>query len=165
MNFRPSLLLLALLASGCASVPDAPTVTIRSEPVAVPSAVSDDKKPEKDDAMKPPAGQIAGEGAGSQKAADKKSPSSTRLFPGNDQFFKRDIGPQADPVLATGDKVALNFENATVGNLARLGIQSGVAGKYHATLLARSVMLAKHGRIGGNRSKCADHAAFIKRTV
>ncbi len=118
MNIRPSLLLLALLASGCASVPDAPTVTIRSEPAAAPSVVNEDKRPEQDDAIKPSAGPLAGGDAGSQKAVDKKSSSSSRLFPGNDQLFKRDIGPRVDPVLATGDKVALNFENATVGNLA-----------------------------------------------
>ena len=118
MNIRPSLLLLALLASGCASVPDAPTVTIRSEPVAAPSVANEDKKPKQDDDIKPSARQLAVGGSESQKATDKKTPSSSRLFPGNDQLFKRDIGPQVDPVLATGDKVALNFENATVGNLA-----------------------------------------------
>ncbi|MGP1691082.1 MAG: type II secretion system secretin GspD [Giesbergeria sp.] len=47
-----------------------------------------------------------------------KPETKTRIFPGNDQLFKRDIGPQADPVLARGEKVSLNFENITVGNLA-----------------------------------------------
>lgn len=40
------------------------------------------------------------------------------MFPGDDNLFKRSIAPRVDPVLAQGDKVALNFENVTVGNLA-----------------------------------------------
>ncbi|RYF53585.1 MAG: type II secretion system protein GspD [Comamonadaceae bacterium] len=48
----------------------------------------------------------------------KRPPAGSKLFPGDDRLFKRDVGPKVDPVLARGDKVALNFENVTVGNLA-----------------------------------------------
>ncbi|MCO4241358.1 MULTISPECIES: type II secretion system secretin GspD [Acidovorax] len=53
-----------------------------------------------------------------KEQAQKNASSSTKLYPGNDQFFKRDKAPAIDPVLAKGDKVALNFENVTVSNLA-----------------------------------------------
>jgi general secretion pathway protein D len=53
-----------------------------------------------------------------KEQAQKNVSSSTKLYPGNDQFFKRDKAPAIDPVLAKGDKVALNFENVTVSNLA-----------------------------------------------
>jgi len=48
----------------------------------------------------------------------KRSAAGSRMFPGDDNLFKRSIAPRVDPVLAQGDKVALNFENVTVGNLA-----------------------------------------------
>ena len=48
----------------------------------------------------------------------KRFPAGSKLFPGDDKLFKRNVGPKVDPVLARGDKVALNFENVTVGNLA-----------------------------------------------
>lgn len=118
MNIRPSLLMLALLASGCASVPDTPPVTIRTEPVVAPSVAKADRNPEQEETVAPAVAPAAEETA-RPKPAEGKSPSgNTRLFPGDDQLFKRNIGPQVDPVLAKGDKVALNFENATVGNLA-----------------------------------------------
>lgn len=57
--------------------------------------------------------------AGAAKEPEiKRSAAGSRLFPGNDTLFKRSIAPRVDPVLAQGDKVALNFENVTVGNLA-----------------------------------------------
>ena len=117
MNIRPSILLLALLAAGCAST--------QGGPAAVPS--SDSKmEPAKEvaatsvsPAQAVPAAPVAASPAEAAKPpAQKSTPSSTRLFPGNDQFFKRDVAPQVDPVLAKGDKVSLNFENVTVGNLA-----------------------------------------------
>lgn len=118
MNIRPSLLMLALLASGCASVPDTPTVTIRTEPVVASSAAKADKKSKQENAAASAVAQAADEAASPQQAVGKSPSGKTRLFPGDDQLFKRNIGPQVDPVLARGDKVALNFENATVGNLA-----------------------------------------------
>ena len=118
MNIRPSLLMLALLASGCASVPDTPPVTIRTEPVVSPSAAVADKKPEQEDAAVPALANPVDEPTGQKQAGGKSRSGNTRLYPGDDQLFKRNIGPQVDPVLAKGDKVALNFENATVGNLA-----------------------------------------------
>ena len=118
MNIRPSLLMLALLASGCASVPDTPPVTIRTEPVVAPSAAVADKKPEHDAAAVPALANPVDEPTGQKQAGGKSRSGNTRLYPGDDQLFKRNIGPQVDPVLAKGDKVALNFENATVGNLA-----------------------------------------------
>ncbi|KZT16583.1 type II secretion system protein GspD [Acidovorax sp. GW101-3H11] len=48
----------------------------------------------------------------------KRPAGGSRMFPGDDNLFKRSIAPRVDPVLAQGDKVALNFENVTVGNLA-----------------------------------------------
>ena len=48
----------------------------------------------------------------------KAATATTRIFPGNDQLIKANVAPRVDPVLATGDRVALNFENVTVANLA-----------------------------------------------
>lgn len=118
MNIRPSLLMLALLASGCASVPDTPVVTIRTEPTVTPSAAKADQKSKPEDAAAPALATAVEEAASPQQAGGKSPSGNTRLFPGDDQLFKRNIGPQVDPVLAKGDKVSLNFENATVGNLA-----------------------------------------------
>ncbi|WP_343733861.1 type II secretion system secretin GspD [Acidovorax sp.] len=54
----------------------------------------------------------------SREIGAKAATASTRIFPGNDQLIKADVAPRVDPVLATGDRVALNFENVTVANLA-----------------------------------------------
>ncbi|MGB3451613.1 MAG: type II secretion system secretin GspD [Giesbergeria sp.] len=118
MNIRPSLLMLALLASGCASVPDTPVVTIRTEPTVTLSAAKADQKSKPEDAAVPALANPVDEPTGQKQAGGKSRSGNTRLYPGDDQLFKRNIGPQVDPVLAKGDKVALNFENATVGNLA-----------------------------------------------
>lgn len=111
MNIRPSVLLLALLASGCASTqgapaapkPAEPTPAVAVVPVVMPAVATTAPAP----AVSVPKAQ-----------GQKETSSSTKLFPGNDQFIKRDVSPRVDPVLATGDKVALNFENVTVSNLA-----------------------------------------------
>ncbi|MBV7452986.1 type II secretion system secretin GspD [Acidovorax sp. sif1233] len=121
MNIRPSILLLALLAAGCASTQGGPaaapspeqTVAAASDVAASPSPKAAAPVP-----IAPVAPNTAEAAKGAKVPEQKSAPSSTRLFPGNDQFFKRDVAPQVDPVLAKGDKVALNFENVTVSNLA-----------------------------------------------
>lgn len=120
MNLRRSILLLALLASGCASTHDAPAMRPSTEPVG---SVEVDKKPAQPPVA--PASKPAQRVAASSDAAAKTDQAAaapgggnSRVFPGNDQVFKRAIGPQVDPVLATGDKVSLNFENVSVSNLA-----------------------------------------------
>lgn len=144
MNIRPSILLLALLASGCASSqvggaanPPAPPASVTGaghaaqasqegaqaqapvsvgapapapSPAASPTAsASGERQPAS-----------VGDASGAAKAdVDTKPPAATsKLFPGDDKLFKRDVSPKVDPVLARGDRVALNFENVTVGNLA-----------------------------------------------
>lgn len=130
MNIRPSILLLALLASGCASTQGGPAASASSsaEPnpstaAAAPAAPATSAVPAvPGTASAPVANAAAPAAAPASAAADaqppKASSGSTKLFPGNDQLFKRDVAPKVDPVLARGDKVSLNFENVTVGNLA-----------------------------------------------
>lgn len=118
MNIRPSILLLALLASGCASTQGGPAASSSAEPKAAAASVS---APTSTPAVPATAAQgptSAVSVAKEQAQPPKAAPSSTKLFPGNDQFFKRDVAPQVDPVLAKGDKVSLNFENVSVSNLA-----------------------------------------------
>ena len=119
MTIRPTILMLALLASGCASTSGGPAVSanaVDSAGAAVPPAV-----PAVVPKVQPPSVAAlpgsAAEPAAATPAAQKAAAGS-RVFPGNDQFIKRDVAPQVDPVLARGDKVSLNFENVTVSNLA-----------------------------------------------
>lgn len=120
MNIRPSILLLALLASGCASTQGVPAAESSPSP-AVIKAPPPVQEPAPVPAPVVPVASKPQEGVASakEKAPGQQAPSTaTRLFPGNDQLFKRDIAPRMDPVLATGDRVSLNFENVTVGALA-----------------------------------------------
>lgn len=127
MNIRPSILLLALLASGCASTQGGPAASTSTssaaQPVPAAAAVPAVPVPVAAAPTVPAAPVAAGAPAASAAAADSQAPKasssgSTKLFPGNDQLFKRDVAPKVDPVLARGDRVSLNFENVTVGNLA-----------------------------------------------
>jgi len=127
MTFRPSILFLALLAAGCATTQQPPpgslsaqfasakaavtTSNIVTESVPVQEAPLPARETESADATPKDQEQPATE-------PEAKPQTKTRIFAGNDQLFKRDIGPKPDPVLAKGEKVSLNFENATVGNLA-----------------------------------------------
>lgn len=137
MNIRPSILLLALLASGCASSqggpaanpapPPAPVAATggvgvvgnggAQAPVAAPASAAIPAP-----APATPAVAVEEQPAGASGAVsgtEAKQPAATsKLFPGDDKLFKRDVAPKADPVLARGDRVALNFESVTVSNLA-----------------------------------------------
>lgn len=117
MNIRPSILLLALLAAGCASTQGGPAASgIADSKVAVGGAPGPSQPVAA--AAAPVAPSPAPAASAPKEQAQKNASSSTKLYPGNDQFFKRDKAPAIDPVLAKGDKVALNFENVTVSNLA-----------------------------------------------
>ncbi|RZJ62700.1 MAG: type II secretion system protein GspD [Acidovorax sp.] len=144
MNIRPSILLLALLASGYVGAQDGPVpnpasasaaaaaTATPSAAVGAPVAATGGVTPVGAAAMPgaapapaasatpATAASAAAEGAGgAAKDADGKPPAATsKLYPGDDRLFKRDVGPKVDPVLARGDRVALNFENVTVANLA-----------------------------------------------
>lgn len=142
MNIRPSILLLTLLASGCASSQGGPAASPSAPPASVTAAgnaaqVSQESAqaqasvPVAAPALSPAASSTtsaggARESTGASDAsravkadADTKAPAATsKLFPGDDKLFKRDMSPKVDPVLARGDRVALNFESVTVGNLA-----------------------------------------------
>lgn len=122
MNIRPSILLLALLASGCASTqggpaaaPSSPADTKAAAPAAAPAPVTPASAAP---AVPNPAPADAAAKDGAKDPAKKPTTSTSKVFPGNDQFVKGDVAPKVDPVLARGDKVSLNFENVTVGNLA-----------------------------------------------
>lgn len=118
MNIRPSILLLALLAAGCASTQGGPAASgIADSKVAVGGAPGP-SQPVAAAAPAPVAPSPALAASAPTEQAQKNASSSTKLYPGNDQFFKRDKAPAIDPVLAKGDKVALNFESVTVSNLA-----------------------------------------------
>lgn len=119
MNIRPSILLLALLAAGCASTQGGPAASgVADSKVAVGGAPGPSQPVAAAAAPAPVAPSPAPAASAPKEQAQKNASSSTKLYPGNDQFFKRDKAPAIDPVLAKGDKVALNFENVTVSNLA-----------------------------------------------
>lgn len=119
MNIRPSILLLALLAAGCASTQGGPAASgVADSKVAVGGAPVPSQPVAAAAAPAPVAPSPAPAASAPKEQAQKNASSSTKLYPGNDQFFKRDKAPAIDPVLAKGDKVALNFENVTVSNLA-----------------------------------------------
>lgn len=136
MNIRPSILLLALLASGCASSQGGPAANPAPSSVPVVAAggagaVGNDGGQAPVPALSsvsapapalatPATAEVQPAGAsGVASGAEAKRPAATsKLFPGDDKLFKRDVAPKVDPVLARGDRVALNFENVTVGNLA-----------------------------------------------
>lgn len=140
MNLRPSILLLALLASGCANSQVGPAANPPAQPTPI-AAAGDGASASQDGAQVPvpvtspapsqmasPTPSAGGErqdfgasdarGAANADADTKRSAATSKLFPGDDKLFKRDVSPKVDPVLARGDRVALNFESVTVGNLA-----------------------------------------------
>ena len=122
MNIRPSILLLALLAAGCASVNGAPAADDTPAPPAKAVEAQPQKAPGSEAPSRPADAKGSAEAAPSlapDKGAVKEGSSGkSRVFLGDDKVFKRDVAPKVDPVLATGDRVSLNFENVTVGNLA-----------------------------------------------
>lgn len=118
MNIRPSVLLVALLASGCASAQNASSVPVPLQP-REPVAPASLAMPATATTASGPATKGAAPVAStSREIGAKAATASTRIFPGTDQLIKADVAPRVDPVLATGDRVALNFENVTVANLA-----------------------------------------------
>lgn len=123
MNIRPSILLLALLAAGCATgTTSAPLTAASNEALATtaPGGASASGSPaQMPTTVPPPAAQSAVDANASVSEVEiKRSSAGSRIFPGDDRLFKRELAPRVDPVLARGDKVALNFENVTVGSLA-----------------------------------------------
>ena len=130
MNIRPSILLLALLAAGCASTQGGPAAStspaqagaVAAQAPAQPASSAAAQPPAAVAVERAPDGVAAASSASAAPAQDfqaaKPSSGSTKLFLGNDQLVKRDLAPKVDPVLARGDRVSLNFENVTVSNLA-----------------------------------------------
>lgn len=128
MNIRPSVLLLALLAAGCAAPRGGPVAGTPQAPipVPVPAFTANAAEPAQQQApvlVAAPAPPIAAVDSPADTAmpgndAVQKTAPGTRLFPGTDRFLKTDMAPKVDPVLAKGDKVSLNFESVSVGGLA-----------------------------------------------
>lgn len=121
MKMRFSLLYFAILATGCTSMDHA-----RPEDAATPSPRIE-QSPER--SVRPESGArkalpasapvaVKDAVAPARKEQDKHNTSSSHLFPGNDNLFKRDTAPKVDPMLASGEMVSLNFENISVGSLA-----------------------------------------------
>ena len=113
MNIRPSILVLALLASGCASTQGGAASTPAA---AAPAAATSAPALPAGNAV--PATKAEAAKTEAVKAPQTRPAAGSKLFPGDDKLFKRDKAPRVDPVLAQGDRVSLNFENVTVGNLA-----------------------------------------------
>ena len=111
--FRPSLIMLSVLASGCATV-DRGT-SLGSEIPQATEAVSSQAVPQSLPVreVRQPAGAPAGD-----VLAGPDAGAGPRVFPGTDQLVKPGLSPRVDPVLAQGDRVSLNFENVTVSSLA-----------------------------------------------
>ena len=112
MNIRPSILMLALLAVGCASTNGVPSA---NEAVQAPPQVVSLPPVAPVPAVAP---QPVAQSGAPQAQAEPAPTTKAHLFPGNDNQFKPDLKPKADPMLARGDKVSLNFENISVANLA-----------------------------------------------
>lgn len=115
MTFRPTLLLLALLAAGCATAPrepgqsDAATYVV---PPAAPAQAADGAAA----AGRLPAGSEPAR-SGAPAVADDAS-LGNRVYLGDDRVFNPSGKLARDPVLSQGDRVSLNFENVTVSSLA-----------------------------------------------
>lgn len=122
MNIRPSVLLLALLAAGCATTRNESVATPAPSPAAAPAntVMPTVQEPAQNAATEPStvAAESPTEPVTTVKDAGQKMTPGTRLFPGTDRFLKADMAPKMDPVLAKGDKVSLNFESVSVGGLA-----------------------------------------------
>jgi len=118
MTFRPSILFLALLSAGCATTQQPPPDSLSAQFASAKAAVTTSNIVTESVPVEVPLPARAAEPFVAKPEDQAKPETKTRIFPGNDQLFKRDIGPKPDPVLAKGEKVSLNFENATVGNLA-----------------------------------------------
>jgi len=118
MTFRPSILFLALLSAGCATTQQPPPDSLSAQFASAKAAVTTSNIVTESVPVEAPLPARAAEPFVAKPEDQAKPETKTRIFPGNDQLFKRDIGPKPDPVLAKGEKVSLNFENATVGNLA-----------------------------------------------
>ena len=118
MTFRPSILFLALLSAGCATTQQPPPDSLSAQFASAKAAVTTSNIVTESVPVEAPLPARAAEPFVAKPEDQAKPETKTRIFPGNDQLFKRDIGPKPDPVLAKGEKVSLNFENTTVGNLA-----------------------------------------------
>lgn len=118
MTFRPSILFLALLSAGCATTQQPPPDSLSAQFASAKAAVTTSNIVTESVPVEAPLPARAAEPFVAKPEDQAKPETKTRIFPGNDQLFKRDVGPKPDPVLAKGEKVSLNFENATVGNLA-----------------------------------------------
>lgn len=121
MNKRLSFLMVALIATGCAGL-DQKQSADSTAPVEVQSTTNNASvKSEAGVSQQSTKASVQENQKPVQplsQAAEKPATSGTRLFPGDDKFFKRDAVRKVDPVLASGESVSLNFENITVGSLA-----------------------------------------------
>jgi general secretion pathway protein D len=130
MIFRPSIYLMALLVSACATAQvsdpaaantaEQPTDAAATAKPATDSAVAGAPAADPGSVAEPSGVNrpSATEKEGVVKAQNKQAPTGSRLFPGNDTLFKRDVSPKIDPALVSGDRVSLNFENISVASLA-----------------------------------------------
>lgn len=127
MIFRPSIFLMALLVSACATAQvSTPAANGAEQPAdaaaaarpasrgtatVTPSSADVDPLPQS-------SSKVHAAGGAQAPSQDKRTSFGSRLFPGNDTLFKRDVSPSVDPALASGDRVSLNFENINVASLA-----------------------------------------------
>lgn len=128
MIFRPSIYLMVLLVSACATAQVSDPATSHAEQpadaAATPKPASGAAVAVTPAADPAPVAEPSGSKAPSiekgdvVKPQDKRPPTGSRLFPGNDTLFKRDVSPKVDPALVSGDRVSLNFENISVSSLA-----------------------------------------------
>jgi len=128
MIFRPSIYLMVLLVSACATAQVSDPAASRAEQpadaAATPKPASGAAVAVTPAADPAPVAEPSGSKAPSiekgdvVKPQDKRPPTGSRLFPGNDTLFKRDVSPKVDPALVSGDRVSLNFENISVSSLA-----------------------------------------------
>jgi general secretion pathway protein D len=118
MTLRPTVVLIALLAAGCATAPlepvaaSAPPAAARAE--AATPADADPPMP----TGAPPAAPVA-DGAAAASPSKTRPRAASQTYPGTDRMVKPDVAPRPDPVLARGDQVSLNFEGAPIGQLAQ----------------------------------------------
>lgn len=100
----------AALAASCATTGDAqPSPSRSKELLKASSAVQPVLSIETPTTLAADRANVDGSGSAPPKPA--------KLYPGNDRMVKPDLGSGLDPVLLSGERVTLNFENVPLGNL------------------------------------------------
>lgn len=118
MTLRPTVVLIALLAAGCATAPREP-VAASAPPAAARAEAATPADADPPMPTGAPAAAPVADGAVAASPTKTRPRAASQTYPGTDRMVKPDVAPRPDPVLARGDHVSLNFEGAPIGQLAQ----------------------------------------------